>query len=87
MKAPKEVTPEWIRQKFTEVTMSSHDQRWRVGGMGGRMSGQVGKLLATVGLRHSPGYEVVLQFKDGTIDSFAPHNLSPFIPEKNEQSQ
>jgi len=52
---------------------------WSVGGEGGRRSGEVGECLGVISLRHASGYEVVLQFPDGAIDTFAPMNLFPVV--------
>ena len=53
--------------------------RWRVGGTG-RMSGQAGRGVGIISLRRHSGYEVVLQFDDGSIDTFAPLSLYPDLP-------
>lgn len=50
---------------------------FRVGGVGGRRSGQEGIALGNIALKHAGGYEVVMQFPDGKIDSFHPMNLFP----------
>ncbi|WP_395736305.1 hypothetical protein [Prosthecobacter sp.] len=53
-------------------------QRWQVSGeKKARRGGQIGIAIASIGLKHSQGYVVVLQFDDGKIDSFNPHMLSP----------
>ncbi len=84
MKAPKEgITPEWIRAKFVDVSMASPGQRWRVM-KSGKHRDKIGDIVATIGLRHAPGYEVVLKFEDGTIESFAPNALCPPPPQSNE---
>lgn len=50
--------------------------RWVVGASSKR-SGQIGECLGTIGLRHGSGYEVVLLFDDGKIDTYAPLSLYP----------
>jgi hypothetical protein len=52
---------------------------WRVGGVGGRRAGEVGKAIGILALRHGSGYEVVLQFADGAMDTFQPHTVFPHI--------
>ncbi|MCA8228238.1 hypothetical protein [Burkholderia vietnamiensis] len=56
--------------------------RWMVG-PGDRRQGQRGTAIATVGLRHAGGYEVVLKLDSGKIDSFSPMQL---FPEPTEQT-
>lgn len=63
--------------RFVDFTPSVHDTSWRVSGIGGRRSGEVGQEVGVIGLRHAPGYEVLLRFEDGDVDSFAPHALFP----------
>ncbi len=70
-----------LRRRFVEIIRIPHDAWWRVTpSPGARRAGQVGKAVANVGLRHAGGYELVLKFQDGKLDSFAPNNLSPGTP-------
>lgn len=50
--------------------------RWIVGGMG-RRGGQIGVAIGSLALKHAGGYEIVLRFPDGKIDSFSPMALFP----------
>lgn len=72
MKLPSDEILKLIR--YEEV---ANGQRWLVGGVGGRRSGEVGECIGILALRHAEGYEVVLKFPDGKIDSFAPLALFP----------
>lgn len=67
--------------RFVKFEPASSDQHYRVGGEGGRRSGEIGLCAGTIGLRHSSGYEVLLQFADGSLDSFRPHDLFPIVDE------
>ncbi|ODP34990.1 hypothetical protein [Pandoraea sp. ISTKB] len=63
--------------KFVEVTLHDGDGvRWVVG-PGDKRAGQSGTVIATIGLRHSSGYEIVLKLDSGKIDCFAPMQLYP----------
>lgn len=48
----------------------------RVAGTGKR-GGQVGRALGNVSLKHDGGYEVVVLFDDGKMESFTPMSLFP----------
>jgi hypothetical protein len=60
--------------KFDAIQDGRH---WRVGGIGGRRSGEVGQAVGIVALKHTAGYEIVLRFADGTHDTFSPMSLFP----------
>lgn len=59
---------------------------WRVGGGGGRRSGETGLAVGILSLRHAGGYEIVLQFADGKVDSFQPLNLFVVIRDQDGKS-
>lgn len=65
--------------RFVKFEPSTGEQHYRVGGIGGRRSGEVGLCAGVIGLRHSAGYEVLLQFSDGKVESFSPHALLPVL--------
>jgi len=67
-----------IRRRFVDVTQSTQPTKWRVAGFG-RRGGQVGIDVAVVGFKHGNGYEVILCFDDGKLDSFAPMALFPAL--------
>jgi len=52
---------------------------YRVSGIGTKRAGQVGQHAGTIGLRHCGGYEVLLQFEDGKVESFSPMSLFPEV--------
>lgn len=62
--------------RFVYVQLIEDGQRWTVG-PGDRRTGQRGKAVAIIGLRHAGGYEVVLHLDNGKFDSFAPMQLFP----------
>lgn len=64
--------------RFVDFNPIPDPQRRRVAGMG-RRGQQVGTEVGIIALRHSAGYEVVLQFADGKLDSFNPHELFPVL--------
>lgn len=47
---------------------------------GSKRRGLRGTWIGNINLRHSSGYEVVLQLQDGSISSFAPSSLRPVTP-------
>lgn len=61
--------------RFEAIT---NGQQWRVGGVGVR-SGQTGRAVGIIALKHSAGYEVVLRFADGKHDTFSPMTLFPVL--------
>ena len=69
-------TPENIA-RLVHYEVFNTGQRWQVAGFGGRRSGQIGVAIGTLALKHAGGYEVVLRFPDGKIDTFAPMSLFP----------
>jgi hypothetical protein len=69
--------PPKLIAKFVQFNEAAGDTFNVVGGIGCRRSGHVGRFIGTIGLRHANGYEIVLQFPDGKMDTFAPHDLFP----------
>ena len=63
--------------KFVKFEPSTSPMRYTVSGAGGRRSGQTGLCLGVISLKHASGYEVLLEFPDGKVDSFAPLDLFP----------
>lgn len=72
-------TPKIDLEKFVQWTEYTTRPKLRVSGYGGRRSGQEGVALGNIALKHTGGYEIVMQFPDGKIDSFNPHALFPAI--------
>lgn len=70
-------TPQIDVSKFVKFEASTGTQRFQVGGVDGRRSGEVGLCLGVISLRHAGGYEVLLEFPDGKVESFAPMALFP----------
>lgn len=66
-------------RRFVKFEPATGQQHYRVGGIGGRRSGEEGLCVGVICLRHSAGYEVVLQFSDGKVESFSPHALLPVL--------
>ncbi|WP_298150636.1 hypothetical protein [Flavobacterium sp.] len=60
--------------RFIDVTLVEDGNRYVVGS-GDSRSGLRGKQIAVIGLRHDPGYEIVLQLDNGKTDTFRPGNL------------
>lgn len=52
---------------------------WQVGGFGGRRSGEVGRCVGIIALKHAGGYEVALEFEDGKVETFVPLSLFPAV--------
>lgn len=72
------VDAEEIRRRFVQVIPAARPSWWRVMGQrGGRRSQEVGKAVCNVNLRHAPGFELVLLFPGGKMDSFRPDMLCP----------
>ncbi|ARL04248.1 hypothetical protein [Burkholderia pseudomallei] len=64
--------------RFVDVTFDcpGEPHRWIVGA-GDVRAGQAGVQVATIGLKHSPGYVVLLKLDSGKMDSFSPMQLLP----------
>ncbi|MDN8924000.1 hypothetical protein Q0P01_14530, partial [Staphylococcus aureus] len=63
--------------RFVDVELDDLGERRWVVGAGDKRAGQVGIEVATIGLKHSPGYVVLLKMDDGKVDSFSPMQLLP----------
>lgn len=48
-----------------------------IAGGEGRRAGQRGRALGCVALKRSPGYDVVVEFADGKVESFSPMAIFP----------
>lgn len=48
-----------------------------IAGQGGRRAGQQGRAIGCIGLKRSPGYDVLVEFPDGKIESFSPMSIFP----------
>ncbi len=48
---------------------------WYRVGSGDSRAGGIGQVIGVLSLKHSQGYEVVLQLTDGKIDTFSPLQL------------
>lgn len=77
MTTPTEVTrqAELIR-RFVDVELVEDGPRYVVGA-GDNRTGARGTLIAVVRLRHSVGYELILQLDNGKLDSFSSMQLYP----------
>lgn len=69
-------TPKVDVTRFVQWTEYPDRPLVRVGGTG-RRAGQTGYALGNIALKHAGGYEVVVQFGDGKVESFAPMSLFP----------
>lgn len=69
-------TPKIDLLRFVQWAEYPDQPRVMVAGVGKR-GGQVGLALGNVSLKHDGGYEVVVLFDDGRIESFAPMSLFP----------
>jgi len=69
--------PDKLILKFVQFEEAPGNTFYAIGGEGGRRAGHVGRFIGTIGLRHANGYEAVLQFPDGQMDTFNPHELFP----------
>lgn len=58
------------------------DGPWYRVGSGDSRAGSYGQTIGILALKHSQGYEVVLQLTDGKIDTFSPMQL---FPVKNDE--
>lgn len=63
-------------RRFVSVQELPEGLRYRVGS-GCKRAGQCGVAIATIGLKRSAGYEVVMQLDNGSIESFRPMQLFP----------
>lgn len=70
-------TPKVDISRFVQWNEYPEPRNVRVGGCGGRRSGQIGMALGNVALKHAGGYEIVVLFPDGKVESFAPLDLFP----------
>lgn len=43
----------------------------------GRRSSEIGQCIGIISLKHASGYEVVVRFDDGKIETFSPMGLAP----------
>lgn len=76
--APGDLDPDELRRRFVAVEMFPQESYWTPSGESrARRAGQVGKAVCSIHFRHSAGYEIVLQFPDGKLDSFNPQMLFP----------
>ena len=55
--------------RLVDITMVEGGNRYIVG-PGDKREGMRGRQIAVIGLRHHPGYEIVLQLDNGKTDSF-----------------
>lgn len=55
--------------RLVDITMVQDGSRYIVGS-GDKRAGMRGTQIAVIGLRHHPGYEIVLQLDNGKTDSF-----------------
>lgn len=73
--------------RYEEVTNGA----WYRVGSGNARVGSYGRTIGIIALKHSSGYEVVLQLTDGTVDTFSPMQLFPAkddeIPETDTINQ
>lgn len=61
-------------RRFVNAELIENGARYRVGA-GDSRSGQSGTAIGVISLRHSAGYEIVLQLDNGRVDSFSPMQL------------
>lgn len=64
--------------RFVKCNAYPEPRSVKVGGCG-RRAGQAGMAIASIALKHAGGYEVVVEFPDGKLDSFAPLDLFPDV--------
>lgn len=64
-------------RKFVDFHPNQQPSLVTIPGLQGRRWGEIGKTVGTICLRHSNGYEVLVEFQDGKIESFSPHGLIP----------
>lgn len=66
-------------RKYVRVEATPPTQ-YQIGGVG-RRGGQIGTSIAVIGFKHASGYEVLLQFPDGKLDTFTAFDCFPVIEE------
>lgn len=74
------ISAEDIKRRFACVEFFNLEggTYWRPAGQpGSRRYGERGLAIASLGLKHSGGYEIILQFEDGKFESFNPQLLFP----------
>ena len=64
--------------RLVEVEM--HDGNEVRIGAGSRHSGQYGRIIGTIRLKHGSGYELIVQLDSGAIETFRPFDLYPITP-------
>ena len=74
-------TPAVDVSRLVEWNPTPYGTRYRVGS-GDKRAGQTGTMLGTIGLKHAPGYAVVLQMDNGKVESFMPMSLFPEVLSK-----
>lgn len=65
-----------ILRRFVDVTIDPNAETWKVMKTCSRM-GEIGRAVAVIGLKHSSGYEIVIRFADGKMESFTAMDLYP----------
>ena len=64
-------------RRFVQVNEFSEPYPRYVVGSGNSRVGQRGAAIATIGLKHAGGYEILMHMDNGRIESFAPMQLFP----------
>lgn len=74
-----DVTTDIDLRRFIHFARDPNPSPVMVGGMpgAGRRGGEVGTAIGVIGLKHVNGYEVLVEFSDGKIESFNPMELFP----------
>lgn len=73
VRLPKEEKGKFLA-RFVDLMMFEDGHRYVVGA-GDHRCGLRGQHIATIGLKHDSGYEIVLKLDNGKIDTFRPGNL------------
>lgn len=73
-----------ILKRFVQIVPYTQPTYWRVV-RSGKYSGLVGRAVCNINLRHDPGFEVVLAFEDGSMESFASQALAPGVPSREQK--